>query len=156
MTFKNEKELEKFLLKKCRLALLKSQDKVYSIIKNFLYKYYNDYDPEWYNRTYQLLQSLVQSRIISDGKGYKAEIYFDLDSLSYAGGNPSGQQVMKAASQGFHGAMGKIPNSKYGSHFQYFEGDTGVSVWDDPVQKLDAEAIEILKNMLISEGIPIK
>ena len=75
MVFKNEKELERFILNKCRLALLKSQEKVYQIIKQFLYKFYNEYDPVVYERTYKFLQSLVQSRIVSDGKGYKAEIY---------------------------------------------------------------------------------
>lgn len=156
MVFKNEKELERFVLKKCRLAILKAQEEVYRIIKNFLRQFYADYDPSAYQRTYQLLQSLVQSRVISSGKGYTAEVYFKLDGLSYDGGNPSGEQVMAAASQGLHGAIGKIPNSKYNSNFQYFDGNSGVSVWDDPVKKLDAEAINILKNMLIAEGVPIK
>ncbi len=155
MVFKNEKELERFLLKKCRLALIKAQEEVYRILKDFLRQFYNDYDPS-FPRTYQLLQSLVQSRIISDGKGYKAEVYFDLDSLSYGGGNPSGEQVMAAASQGLHGAIGKIPYPKISDEFQYFDGNTGVSVWNDPIKILDAKAIEILKDMLIAEGIPIK
>ena len=154
MTFKNQKQLESFLLKKCRLALLKASDEVYRIIKNFLRQYYSDYDPTIYERTYQLLQSLVQSQIVSDGKGYKAEVYFDLDSLSYAGGNPSGEQVMEAASQGYHGAIGKMPYKD--GEFLYMHGRTGVSAWNDPKQVLDAKAIEILKNMLVAEGIPIK
>lgn len=154
MTFKNKKELERFILKKCRLALIKSQEEIYRIIKDFLRQFYMDYDPTIYERTGQLLQSLVQSRIVSDGKGYKAEVYFDLDSLSYEGGNPSGEQVMAAASQGYHGAIGKMPYKD--GEFLYMHGQTGVSVWDDPIKILDAKAIEILKNMLIAEGIPIK
>ncbi len=156
MIFKNEKELEQFILKKSRLALLKAQEEVYKIIKDFIRRFYADYSPDRYHRTYQLLQSLVQSRIVSDGSGYKAEIYFNLDALSYDGGNPSGEQVMAAASQGLHGAIGKIPNSKYNSDFQYIPGNSGIGIWDDPVEILDAEAINILKNMLIAEGIAIK
>lgn len=154
MTFKNEKELERFILKKCRLALIKAQEDIYRILKDFLRQFYMDYDPSVYDRTYQLLQSLVQSRIVSDGKGYKAEVYFALDNLSYAGGNPSGEQVMAAASQGYHGAIGKMPYKD--GEFMYMHGETGVSAWDDPIKVLDAKAIEILKNMLIAEGIPIK
>lgn len=155
MVFKNKKQLESFLLKKCRLALLRAQDEVYNIIKQFLRDYYLDYDPIVYERTYQLLQSLVQSRIVSDGKGYKAEIYFNLDGLDYAtGGRPSGEQVMDAATKGLHGAIGDIPNSD--KRFKYVAGDTGINVWDDPIQRLNSEAIEILKNMLIAEGVPIK
>lgn len=159
MTFKNEKELEKFILKRCRLALIKAQEEVFRIIKDFLRQFYMDYDPSSYQRTYQLLQSLVQSRIVSDGKGYRAEVYFDLDGLSYDGYNPTGEQVMAAASQGLHGAIGKMPRKPFFSNsveFQYIPGNSGISVWNDPVKVLDAKAIEILKNMLIAEGIPIK
>ena len=146
MVFKDEKQLEKFLLKKSRLALLKAQDKVYTIIKRFVYQFYNEYDPIVYERTYQLLQSLVQSRIVSDGKGYKVEIYFDLDSLNYTtGSNPSGEQVMKAAEWGRHGAMGlAVADFK------------GTSIWHEPLEVLDAKAIKILVDMLKAEGIPIK
>ena len=39
MEFKNQKQLESFLLKQCRNTLIKSQDKVYGIIKKFIYKF---------------------------------------------------------------------------------------------------------------------
>ena len=145
MVFKNEKELERFILNKCRLALLKSQEKVYQIIKQFLYKFYNEYDPVVYERTYKFLQSLVQSRIVSDGKGYKAEIYFNLDYMYETASRPSGEQVMGAADFGRHGAMGlAVADFK------------GTSVWHEPLEILDAKAIGILVDMLIAEGIPIK
>lgn len=159
MVFKNEKQLETFLLKKCRLALMKAQDEIYRIIKKFLYDYYNDYTPEFYDRTYQLLSSLVESRIVSSGNGYKAEVYFALDKLSYSkyawqdGRPPSGEEVFEAAKQGLHGAIGDAGG---GWHFHYAYGHTGVNTWNDPMQVIDAKAIEILKNMLIAEGIPIK
>lgn len=146
MVFKNEKQLETFLMKKSRLALLKAQDKVYGIIKRFVYQFYNEYDPTVYERTRQLLESLVQSRIVSDGKGYKAEIYFDLNSLNYTtGSQPSGEQVMQAAEWGRHGAMGlAVADFK------------GTSIWHEPLEILDAQAINILVDMLRAEGIPIK
>lgn len=155
MVFKNERELERFVLRKCRQALIKSQEEVYKILKDFLRKFYMDYSPS-FNRTYQLLQSLVQSRVVSDGRGYKAEVYFDLDSLSYGYNHPTGEEVMKAASQGLHGAIGIIPDPRPSCEYQYFEGNMGVSVWDDPVKILDATAIKMLVDMLKAEGIPIK
>lgn len=162
MVFKNEKELESFLLKKCHSALAKAQERVYKILDKFLNDFYDDYDPgsyiDWdgtwkskrgYDRTYQLLHSLVKSEIVQSKNGYKAKVYFDYDSLKYLDGNrPSGYQVMEAASQGLHGAIG--------NEFLYVHGNTGVGIWDDPVQILDAKAIEMLKDMLIAEGIPIK
>jgi hypothetical protein len=155
MKFKSEKQLEAFLMKKCRLALLKAQDEVYRIIKRFVYDYYKDYSPDFYERTRQLLESLVESRITSYGKGYKAEVYFNIGGLNYTtGAQPTGEQVMAAATQGLHGAIGSIPNSD--KEYKYVSGKTGVNIWSDPIKELDAEAINILKQMLISEGVPIK
>ena len=162
MVFKNEKELERFILAKCKSALAKTQEKVYKILDKFLNDFYKDYTPgtytDWdgtekfyrgYDRTYQLLHSLVKTEIIPSKNGYEAQVYFDYNSLKYLDGNqPSGSQVMEAAAQGLHGAIG--------DGFWYFDGNTGVSVWNDPIKILDAKAIEILKNMLIAEGIPIK
>lgn len=153
MVFKNEKQLESFLMKQSRQALMKAQDKVYSIIKQFVRQFYNEYDPIVYERTYQLLESLVQSRIVSDGKGYKAEIYFNIDGLKYStGAKPSGEQVMEAAKQGAHGAMGRAN----GVDLKYIDSGAGIGVWNDPIMYLNSEAINILVDMLRAEGVPVK
>ena len=119
---------------------MKAQDEVYKIIKKFLYNYYNEFTPEMYERTYQLLSSLVESRIISKGNGYEAEIYFNFDGLNYV--TVSGKEVMDAAAKGEHG----VERVAY----------RGTGIWNEPKEILDAQAKDILKDMLISEGIPIK
>ena len=150
MVFKNEKQLEDFLMKKCQSALLKAQEKVYAIIKKFLDQFYSEYDPHesgkyGYDRTYQFLNSLVKSQIVPSGKGYKAEVYFNLNYIYESGSNPSGEQVMQAADWGRHGAMGlAVADFK------------GTSVWHESLAELDAKAINILVDMLRAEGIPIK
>lgn len=146
MVFKNETELKKFLLQKCKNALIKSQEQVYQVINRFVKEFYAEFTPEMYERTYQLYRSLVKSDIIPTANGYETEVYFDLSSLYYVtGSKPSGEQVMQAAEWGRHGAMGlAVADFK------------GTSVWREPLSILDAQAIEILKRMLISEGIPIK
>lgn len=145
MVFKNEAQLKDFLLKKCKNALIKSQEQVYQIINRFVKEFYAEFSPEMYERTYQLFRSLVKSDIVATGNGYKAEVYFDFSSLVYtSGSSPSGEQVMNAASYGGHGAEG----------LHVIAGGTGI--WSEPVQILNAEAINTLKRMLISEGIPIK
>ena len=146
MVFKNEAQLKNFLLGKCKSALIKAQEQVYNIIDIYIQRFYADYDPIMYERTYQLLRSLVKSDIRSTGNGYEAHVYFDFNSLNYlTGSSPSGKQVMDAAAYGGHGASGlKVV---YGS---------GADIWFAPKEILDSEAIEILKNMLIAEGIPIK
>lgn len=146
MVFKNEAQLKSFLLSKCQNALIKAQEQVYQIIDRFVKEFYAEYPPEMYERTYQLYRSLVKSDIVSTGNGYKAEVYFDLSSLDYVtGSRPSGEQVMGAAEWGRHGAMGlAVADFK------------GTSIWHEPLEILNAEAINILKKMLISEGIPIR
>lgn len=147
MTFKNEAQLKSFLLAKCKNALIKTQEQVYQVIDRFVKEFYADYSPELYERTYQLYRSLVKSDIVQTGSGYRAYVYFDLGSLDYIyGARPSGEQVMGAAAEGWHGADGLLVKG----------GDTGVSIWNDPKEILDANAINILERMLKSEGIPIK
>lgn len=157
MVFKNETDLKNFLLKKCEIALIITQEKIYKIIDDCIREYYKDYDPVRYERTFQLFNSFVMTDIVPVGNGYEARVYFDIDGLRYLdGGQPSGLQVMKAAAQGDHGAIGKIPNPKWSPNFQYFQGRTGVDIWNTPSQKIDAEAINMLEQELIGQGIPVK
>lgn len=145
MVFKNESELKNYILGKCQNALIKSQEQVYQIIDRFVKEFYAEFSPEMYERTYQLYRSLVKSDIVSTGNGFEAQVYFDFGSLVYnTGAQPSGEQVMSAAASGGHGADG----------LKVISG--GASIWNDPVAILDASAIDILKKMLIAEGIPIR
>lgn len=145
MIIKNEAQLKQVLLAKCKNALIKSQEQVYQIIDRFVKEFYAEFSPEMYERTYQLYRSLVKSDIIKTENGYEAKVYFDFGSLVYTtGSSPSGEQVMSAAAKGGHGAEG----------LYVIHGGTGI--WNEPKQILDAEAVNILKKMLISEGIPIK
>lgn len=146
MTFKNEAQLKNFLLQKCKSAIIKAQEKVYKILDLYMQRFYADYDPVMYERTYQLMHSLVKSDIAFTGNGYEAEVYFDMSKLNYlTGRQPSGEQVVDAAAYGGHGATGlKIV---YGG---------GEDIWFTPLEIINAEAVETLKNMLILEGIPIR
>lgn len=142
-TFKNQKELESFLMKQSRQALLKAQDKIYGIIKKFLYGYYTEFSPDEYKRTRQFLESLVMSQIVSDGKGYKVEIYFDVSGMNYTTGSWSGEEVLDVAMnyQYPHGA---------------YEDAGGKPIWKPTLAKLDAKAINILVDMLRAEGVVVK
>lgn len=147
MVFKNEQELQYFLFDKCYDALEDSLSIVYDIIDGFIKDFYADYTPEMYLRTYQLYCSLVKTEVVRTGNHFEGSVYFDYSSLEYITGNkPSGRQVMDAAAYGNHGASG----------LRMVSGETGVSIWADPVRILSKEAIEILKDALIRNGIPIK
>lgn len=147
MVIKNESQLKKIILADCKRALVKAQERVYKIIDLYLQRFYADYDPVWYDRTYKLLHSLVKSDIRQEGNKLVAKVYFDLDHLGdtyNTGANPSGEDVMNVAAYGGHGAEGlKVV---YGS---------GQDAWFTPLEIIDAEAINILRDMLIAEGIPL-
>ena len=145
MTFKNEKQLKEFLLKKCKTALAVTQEKAYQIIDMHVQNFYKDYTPEEYHRTRQLMRSLVKSNIRSTGSGYEAEVYFDLNYAYSTGSEPSGEQVMDAAATGGHGASGMRV---------IYSG--GANTWVSPKAVLDLEAINILVQELRIAGIPIK
>ena len=102
-----------------------------------------------YERTYQLLSSLVESRITSTGNGYRAEIYFDASRLDYSmklvNGKPipnrgwSSEKTLNAAMTGSHGGYA-----------------AGTAIWDESETVLNSDMINILKRSLISAGIPEK
>ena len=86
MVFKNEKQLEAFLLQKCRAAVEGTERKVHDIIDRCLKQFYEQFEPEEYIRTGQLLHSLVKSEVKKVGNSYEAEVYFNVDGLSYQNG----------------------------------------------------------------------
>lgn len=155
MVFKNEKQLKDFVLAKCRNALIKSQAQVYQIIDRFVKQFYAEFSPEVYHRTYQLFQSLVKSDIVKTKNGYEAYVYFDVDMLdyhlhtmtvkgrtySYEGRHDwSEQDILDTA------MTGSLPHGGY---------KEGTQIWNESLSILNVEAIEVLKRMLLSEGIPI-
>lgn len=167
MTFKTQAELENYLLPKIKNAMIKTQERVYQIINRFVKEYYAEFSPEVYERTYQLLLSLIMSEVVPEGKGYKCYVYFDLDKLDYQmknftktkveGGylNPYTHRVSPDGS--FSNPKGSaektLTAAAHGSHGGY---KNGTAIWDDPMKIINAEAINTLKQMLISEGIPVK
>lgn len=170
-TFKNIEEIKQDIIRKSESAIRVMQEKVYSIIDRFVKEYYAEYTPgdahkqlEKYNaslgkftfassytyeRTYQLYQSLVKSRVTRSGNGFKAEVYFDADRLDYYFKLVNGEQVhnkgwseektLESAAHGYHG--GQI---------------AGTAIWDEPIAILDQQANEMLKKELIKAGIPLK
>lgn len=86
MTFNSQAELEKFLLERCKKAVSNLENKIYAIIKSTLAQFYQEFTPESYIRTNQLLHSLVKSEVKKVGNGYEAEVYFDASLLDYVHG----------------------------------------------------------------------
>jgi hypothetical protein len=86
MKFKSEAQLKSFLMQKCRAAVAGTEQKVHNIIDKCLQQYYDQFEPEEYIRMYQLLHSLVKGKVEKVGNGYRAKVYFDVDSIHYQNG----------------------------------------------------------------------
>ena len=122
-------------------AIKQAQEEVYKVIDRYIKTYYAEYSPEFYDRTYQLFNSLVKTEIIPSGNGFKAQVYFDVDSLDYKP-SWSGEKTMQ--------------NAGYGMHATYPKRIPGTPIWLAPTGELDATAMTILKEAIIAAGIPVK
>lgn len=152
--FKNENDLKKFLLGKCKNAIEETQFTAMQDVQNQAQAFYDDYTPKMYKRTNQLVgtaftgDNFIQvSPVIPTANGYEASVYLDADNLSYTTGKqPSGEQVVDTAVQGLHGV-------KDGDGWRYVNGDNGEKLWDEGLQK---KAVDNLVQALKKQGIPIK
>ena len=149
MTFDSTDALKNYILSQCAIAIRYAQMEVFNIIDKFLMNYYSEFSPEVYERTQQLLHSLVKSDIKSTGDGYEAEIYFDVGLLDYSMKTINGIQV---PNKGWS-EQATLEAAAHGSHGGWV---SGTAIWDDPMKIIDAKAIEILKKHLIAAGIPLR
>ena len=140
MTFNNEAELKAFLLGKCKAAVVETEKKIYATIKRVLVGFYQEFTPDQYERTSQLLHSLVKSNIISTGNGFEAEVYFDAGALNYTTGTWSGETVLGVAME-----SGLPHGGRFG----------GTAVWTVSKEVL-GNIYTLLEKELKAQGIPIK
>lgn len=151
MVFKSEAQLRKYILDKCKIAVAEAQSKAYRVIDTFLNEYYNEFTPEEYIRTHQLLNSLVKTDIKSTGAGYVAEIYFDVSKLNYQ----TGEIPLRSGRTGYATWSGEkvLETAMHGSHGGY---KRGTAIWDRSMTVLNTQMIDILKHSLQANGIPIR
>ena len=165
MIFKSIKELENHILTKSEVAVELAQEKAAMIINHFLTQFYNEFSPEWYARTEQLLRSLVKSEVRQTSNGWVAEVYFDSSALDYSTRIIPAQlsHSNKISNENtYHrnpwtdentawvleiAMTGSLPHGGYAD---------GTAIWTESMRVLDKEAINILKEKLIQAGIPVK
>lgn len=154
MKFKNEKQLETFLLAKCRAAVAGTEQKIHSIIDKCLRQFYAQFDPDEYIRTEQLLHSLVKSDVKQVGNKFVAEVYFDVGALNYDTGvvptqsgtgyaTWDGETVLRVAMES------DVPHGGYAK---------GTAIWTKSqatIQTLGG-VYEMLERELRMMGIPIR
>lgn len=140
MVFKNDTQLKSFLMAKCKNALVSAEEKIHRIIDSCLHQFYNEWEPDQYQRTSQLLHSLVKSGVKPTINGYKAEVYFDANLLNYITGSWDGETVLRVTMES------DVPHGGYMS---------GTAIWNES-QSMLGDIWVLLVKELKAQGIPLK
>ena len=154
MTFNSMDELKNYILSHSRVAIEQAHEIIYGKIAEFLFKFYDEYEPSLYQRTLELLNSCVKDEVKSTGNGWVAEVYFDASKMnhsiktlqgigSWANKGWSEEQILETVLEGDY------PHGGY-------ELAKGKPIWEPILNMLDAEAIDTLKQELIDAGIPVR
>lgn len=155
MVFKNEKELEIFILAKCKTAIVQVENKIHKIIDDCLKQFYGEFEPDEYIRTEQLLHSLVRSEVKLDGKnGYKAEVYFDIDGLNYQNGRIETKNGYGYANWDKDTILDVVMTGSY-SGLPHGGHAKGTAIWSKS-QAMIGDVWKLLEQELRAQGIPIK
>lgn len=156
MRISNSQQLETVMKERLKGAIVSAQEKVYQVIDKFLKQYYAEYTPMQYDRTYQLLRSLVKSEIINNGNGYKCRVFFDLSKIDYTYKTINGK-TYKNSGYGTivtkEDIVGMAMTSE--THGGY-KAPQNTAIWNESMIELNRDKIKILKQALLDNGIPIK
>lgn len=98
-------QLEKLINLKVKKAVQMTRDNIYEMINFHLIKYYGDYSPELYERTYRMADSLIKLDVDVSGTSISAEVKIDEGYLNsgYPTGTWTGRDVVASAQNGLHG-----------------------------------------------------
>lgn len=155
MVFKSEEQLKAFVLAKCRNAIVNTEEKVHRIIDSCLEQFYNEFDPEEYIRTQQLLHSLVRSGVKSVGNGFEAEVYFDVGKLNYQTGEVPLQHTPEHGMYGYATWSGqKVLDVAMTSGLPHGGYAGGTAIWTTSMTQL-GDILGLLLKELKAQGIPI-
>lgn len=138
MTFKNEKQLKEFLLKKCVKAVDNTEKKVHEEFAGNLNQFYTEFKPAEYIRTGALYGSLEEIGTKVSGDSVEAEVRFNVPS--YNTGSWNGETVLEVALES------SVPHGGYAE---------GTAIWTESMFHLGGkEGIQnILKQELKKQGL---
>lgn len=167
MAFHSMSELKAYLMPKMEKALIRERDSVYSVINMYLKQFYEEYDPNEYHRTEQLLRSLVKSEIKQEANGFSAYVYFDIDGLDYALHRASWTKEMNrtVANIALTGKKGDAPAISVKHGYKYPHGGYNIAkrkrgvhqtkIWIESLKTLEGSTGALL-TMLNMYGIPCR
>ena len=168
MNITSSKQLEQVLMAKYEAAIAGARDEIYDIIDSFLKDFYFEFEPSVYKRTRQLLRSLVKTDVKRVGNRVEASVYFDLDTLDYSmkivtdnfpwateAERDAGEKVNTYHRQSWshENDIAVFEMAAHGSHGGAVKG---TAIWDKPHAIINSRWRNILKEMLLKQGISIR
>jgi|GEM_PF-2606888 len=156
MIFNSPSELKAQIMSRMQLAIQDAENIIHDTINQFLQKYYKEYDPKVYERTSQLLHSLVKSEIIQSGSGYQCHVYFDLDKIDYTYKYINGKRYKNS---GYETTITKEEIVKMAMESEThggYKAAENTAIWNESMKLLNRDKIEILRKCLTGKGIPIE
>lgn len=164
--FSSIEEIKEYIISHSRPAVEAATNKVYTALRQFLDLYYAEYSPVVYERTYQMLASLVKTDVKSTGNGWYAEVYFDAGALDYSYKIMTKRVVDGGYMNPYNGAISSsgVFNNPYGSgeeslnsamHGSHGGAASGTAIWDEAMTIFNGELINLLKQYLRQNGIPV-
>ncbi len=148
-------QLKSLLEKRIQQALILTQEEIYDTIQKHLERFYDDYDPVYYERTYQFLNSLIKTNIEQKGNSISCSVQLDEDYLKYHyPGNPGWSGNVPA--DGIDVATWANDPSHVHTHGYTVSGN--VAWWSDAMEELGGRdgILNIMKKNLKAAGVPIK
>ena len=144
-TFNNSKELITAIKSDTEQALNHTANLTKDLIEDFINQWYLDYSPLWYQRTYQLLNSITRTEVIKQSNKMSVSVYLDESLLHYS---TDEQGILTAANNGLHGSI-----------YNHFEkGERNIRLWSDAENEIrDKELIfKAFEDYLKNKGICVK
>ena len=142
------------IAKKTRVAVSIAQPQFYNIMQSIVQRYYSEYTPKRYLRTYNLYNSLDLSGVRSVGLGATGAIYFDPSRMSYATGKVMLKQKDGDTSLKYGyatwGAGQVLDSAMSGSHGGYIGG---TPIWPESIATLTPMANSILIGSCAAAGL---
>lgn len=142
------------MLQKCKAAVVGTERKVFNAIEKCLIQFYGEFTPEEYIRTKKLYNSLVKTDVKPSGKGFVAEVYFDMSKLDYEQGLMPLQHTPEHGMYGWASLTGAevLGSAMEGSHGGYVDG---TPIWGKSMAVL-GDINKLLVQELRIIGVPIR
>ncbi len=85
MIVKNQSELKKSMQNLLYETMKDLTSQVHSLADEFIYAWYDDYDPKTYKRTYQLFHSCIATDIKQSKNIFKSKVLLDYNHMHHKG-----------------------------------------------------------------------